>query len=56
MRKDSRNEKWTSCVILSCNLEDVKKICENKKSGFANPTQFINFIIRKELDRRKIKN
>lgn len=47
-----RRKKWTSCVILTSTLDDVRELCENPRNGFANSSQFIHFVIRKELDRR----
>jgi len=55
MKRSSRHEKWTCCVVLTSTLDEVKILCEYDKSGFANPSQFINFAIRKELDRRQQK-
>lgn len=56
MKHNSRHEKWTSCVILTSTLSEVKKLCKNSRNGFANTSQFITFAIRKELDRRTKKN
>lgn len=55
MKQVLRRKKWTSYVILTSTLDDVRKLCENPRNGFANPSQFIHFVIRKELDRRKTK-
>lgn len=52
IKKNSRHGKWTCCVILTSTLDEVKELCENTKNGFANPAQFINFVLRKELDRK----
>ena len=52
MKEVLRRKKWSSCVILYSTLDEVKKLCENPKNGFANSSQFIHFVIRKELDRR----
>jgi hypothetical protein len=48
-------KKWRSCILLSSQLSEIEILCKNPKSIFANPTQFINFAIRKELDRRQQK-
>lgn len=53
-RKQSK--KWRSCILLSNTLSEIERFCKSKKTGFANPSQFINFAIRKELDRRKNQN
>ena len=50
MPKNKRKSKWRSCIILSSLLSDIEKICKNEKNGFANPSQFIGFAIKKELD------
>jgi len=55
MKRNLRHEKWTSCVILTSTLDDVKDLCECPTSDFANPSQFVNFVLRKELDRRQQK-
>lgn len=47
--------KWTSCAMVVSMLCDVKKFCKNSKNGFTNPSQFIAFAVRKELDFRKCK-
>lgn len=52
MGRKIRHGKWASCAILHSTLYEVKKLCENPKNGFANSSQFIHFVIRKELDRR----
>ena len=53
MACDKIGSKWRSCIILSSLLCDIEKLCKNKKSVFANPSQFIGFAVRKELDFRK---
>lgn len=56
MKSHPRNQKkWRSCVLLSSQLSEIEVFCKNPKSKFVNPTQFINFAVRKELDRRKKK-
>ncbi len=52
---DKIGSKWRSCIILSSLLCDIEKLCKNKKSTFSNPSQFIGFAVRKELDFRKDK-
>ena len=51
MKQSSRHEKWTCCVILTSTLDEVKDLCRQSTSVFANPSQFIHFVNRKELDR-----
>jgi len=46
-------KKWRSCILLSSQLSEIESLCKNPKSQFANPTQFIGFAVRKELDQRK---
>jgi len=55
MKHQSRHGKWTSCVILNSQLDEIKSFCGIPENGFANPSQFISFVIRKELDGRKKK-
>jgi len=55
MQQHIVNKKWRSCIILSSMLCEIEKFCLNENNGFANPSQFINFAIRKELDRRQKK-
>lgn len=55
MARRNSDRKWRSCIILSTTLSEIEKFCKIEKNSFANPTQFINFTIRKELDRRKTK-
>ncbi len=55
MKQDFKSKKWTSCAILSSALNDVKNICKNTDGDFANPSQFISYAVRKELDRLKEK-
>ena len=55
MVKRFRREKWTSCSILLTVLDEVKTFSQNPKNGFANSSQFIQFAVRTELDRRKRK-
>ncbi len=49
----SKPSKWKSFMILRQLLKEVELFCKNEKHGFANPTQFITYAIRKELDLRK---
>lgn len=53
MNKNNQRTKWRSCILLSSLLSDVEKFCKNEKNGFANPSQFIGFAVRKELDGRE---
>ena len=48
-----KNSKWSTTVILSELLLQVKEFCKDPKNGFANASQFINFALRKELDHRQ---
>jgi len=52
MKHQFRHEKWTSCAVLYSQLDEIKSLCHIPENGFANPTQFINFVLRKELERR----
>ncbi len=53
MQKQTQNGKWTTAVILKSLLTDVRDFCEDQTSGFSNPTQFINYAVRRELEIRK---
>jgi len=55
MKQFAGREKWTSVILISA-LDKVRKLCKNSRNGFANPSQFIHFTIRKELDRGRLKN
>jgi len=46
-------KKWRSCILLYSQLSEIERLCESPKSQFPNPTQFIGFAVRKELDLRK---
>jgi hypothetical protein len=46
-------KKWRSCILLASQLSEIETFCKNSTSKFANPTQFIGFAVRKELDLRK---
>jgi len=45
--------KWSTCVILASLLTDIKDFCKDQNNGFPNSSQFINFAVRQELERRK---
>lgn len=47
--------KWKKVNILSAQLCLIEKLCQSKNCDFANPSQFVNFAIRKELDVRQQK-
>ena len=50
-----KESKWKSVMILRSLLHEVRVFSCNDKNGFSNPTQFIHFAVRKELDRRQKK-
>lgn len=47
------DQMWTTVVIPKSLLADVRKLCESKTSGFPNPSQFIHYAVRRELEIRK---
>jgi len=51
--KKTHQDKWTSTIILKSLLEAVKTFCENEENGFSNPSQFVNYAVRRELEIRK---
>lgn len=53
MSRVTTQNRWTSTIILKSLLETVKDFCENEKNGFSNPSQFINYAVRRELEIRK---
>lgn len=53
MKKHNQVRKWVTIKILSSTKNEIQQLCDNKKSGFVNPPQFISFALRKELDRRR---
>ncbi len=53
MDQTTKQKKWRSCILLSSQLIEIENLCKNAKSSFANPSQFIGFAVRKELDLRK---
>lgn len=53
MIRHNSDQKWKKINILSSQMLQIKKICKKESNGFANPSQFVNFVLRKELDERK---
>jgi hypothetical protein len=51
MKKVNQAQKWATMKILKSTKNEIQHYC-NTKGIFANPSQFITFAIRKELDRR----
>lgn len=54
MKRKIKN-KWKKVNVLSTQLYLIEKLCESQDCDFANPSQFVNFVIRKELDRKQLK-
>ncbi|QLH06660.1 hypothetical protein [Nitrosopumilus ureiphilus] len=48
-----KQKKWRNCIILGSVLNEVENYCKDNGCDFANPTQFIGYAVRKELDFRK---
>lgn len=49
----NNQKRWRNCIILGSLLNEIEEYCKNEDSTFANPTQFISYAIRKELDHRQ---
>ena len=53
MKRRNQVRKWVTIKILNSTKNEIQQLCDNKKSGFVNSSQFINFALRKELDRKR---
>lgn len=51
--KNAPLKKWVTVKILRSIKKEVDSFCKVEKHGFTNSTQFINFTVRQELDKRK---
>jgi len=47
------NDRWVTVRILRALKEQINKLCEEEANGFANSTQYIQHVIKNDLDQRK---
>ena len=53
MKQQKQAQKWSTVKILTSTKEEIQNFCSQENTHFPNSSQFINFAIRKELDRRE---
>lgn len=53
--KIKNTPKWKKVNVLSTQLSLIEKLCQLQDCEFANPSQFVSFVIRKELERKQSK-
>lgn len=53
MKQHKQAQKWSTIKILTSTKEEIQDFCHIENTPFANPSQFISFAIRKELDWRQ---
>ncbi len=46
------NEKWATVRILRALKDQIDNFCNDKKNGFANPSQYIHHALKNDLDGR----
>ncbi len=45
-------EKWTTVRILRGLKEQIDEYCQDQKNGFVNTTQYIQHVLKNDLDSR----
>lgn len=53
MRND--DEKWITVKILRALKDQIEELCKDEKNGFVNSIQYIQHVLKNDLDSRRVK-
>jgi len=46
-------KEWVTIKILKALKVQIDQLCADEKNGFVNPTQYVQHVIKNDLDERK---